>query len=162
MNTKKLILKIWMIGIFMFFASFVVNAQVPQSNQSAVKADFEDEEIEKFVEVNTVVIEVQKKAQDEAMVIIEENDLDLQRFNEIVAIQQGKSEEEATPEELASFNQAAQEIMKNNQETQAEIIELLDENEVDQKTYQQMMMAYQQDEEFRAKVDKIVQEKSKG
>ncbi|PTB96533.1 hypothetical protein C9994_07020, partial [Marivirga lumbricoides] len=77
MNTKKLILKIWMIGTLMFFASFVVNAQVPQNNQSAVKADFKDEEIEKFVEVNTVVIEVQKKAQDEAMVIIKENDLDL-------------------------------------------------------------------------------------
>lgn len=162
MITKKLFSKGGAIASLLFFASFTLLAQIPQSQQKAVKTDFEEEEIEKFVEVNSVVIAAQKEAQDEAMAIIDDNNLDFKRFNEIVAIQQGKSEEEASPEELASFNTAAQAIMKNNQETQSEIIQILDENEVDQKTYQQMMIAYQQDENFRAKVDKIVQERDNG
>lgn len=163
MVTRKEILNRLFSTAFLMFLSVTLFAQLPQgAQQQEVRTDFEQEEIEKFVDANAEVVKVQQKAEQDAMKIIEEKDLEVNRFNELVAIQQGQSDEEASPEELAAFNEAAQEIMQNNQKTQTEMVKVLEANGVDEKTYQEIMIAYQQDEEFRAKVDKVVQEKSKG
>ncbi|WP_340152162.1 DUF4168 domain-containing protein [uncultured Marivirga sp.] len=135
--------------------------QMPMPQQE-VSTDFSDQEIETFVEANLDVTKVQQAAEKEAMGIIKENDLELERFNEIVAIQQGQSDEEASPEEMKAFNAAAQEIMANNQETQSKMVSALEKHDISQEKYQQIMMAYQQDEDFRKKVDTVVQAKSKG
>ncbi len=160
---KKNLTKLLSTALFLMCSSMLL-AQMPpvQGQQQEVKTDFDEEEIENFVEANLEVTKVQQKAEQEAMQIISENDLDVERFNEIVAIQQGQSEEEVTTEELAAFNAAAQKIMANNQKTQQEMMKVLNDNGVSEENYQQIMMAYQQDEEFRAKVDAVVQEKSKG
>ncbi len=162
-SLKKNLTKFLSTALFLMCSSMLL-AQVPpvQGQQQEVKTDFDDKEIEKFVEANLEVTKVQQKAEQEAMQIISENELEVERFNEIVAIQQGQSDEEATEKELAAFNAAAQKIMANNQKTQQEMIKVLTDNGVSEKKYQEIMMAYQQDEEFRAKVDAVVQEKSKG
>lgn len=165
MKTTKMknVTKLFSTALFLM-CSFGLFAQLPpvEGQQQEVRTDFDDKEIEKFVDANLEVTKVQQKAEQEAMEIISENDLEVDRFNEIVAIQQGQSDEEATEEELAAFNAAAQKIMANNQKTQAEMTEVLTEKGVSEEEYQQIMMAYQQDEEFRAKVDAVVQKKSKG
>lgn len=162
-TTKKNLTKLFSTALFVM-CSLSLFAQMPpvQGQQQEVRTDFDEEEIEKFVEANLEVTKVQQKAEQQAMEIISENDLEVDRFNEIVAIQQGQSDEEATEEELAAFNAAAQKIMANNQKTQEEMTKVLNENGVSEEKYQQIMMAYQQDEEFRAKVDAKVQEKSNG
>lgn len=155
--------RIFATAIMSLFAVVVfAQQQMPMPQQQEVSTDFSDEEIETFVEANLDVTKVQQEAEKKAMGIIEENDLELERFNEIVAIQQGQSDEEASPEEMEAFNAAAQEIMANNQETQSKMIAALDKHDISQEKYQQIMMAYQQDEEFRKKVDTVVQAKSNG
>lgn len=150
-------------AIMSLFAVVVfAQQQMPMPQQQEVSTDYSDEEIETFVEANLDVTKVQQEAEKKAMGIIEENDLELERFNEIVAIQQGQSDEEASPEEMEAFNAAAQEIMANNQKTQSKMIAALDKHDISQEKYQQIMMAYQKDEEFRKKVDTIVQAKSQG
>jgi hypothetical protein len=146
----------------MFVAVVFAQQQMPMPQQQEVSTDYSNEEIETFVEANLEVTKVQQEAEKKAMGIIEENDLELDRFNEIVAIQQGQSDEEASPEEMEAFNAAAQEIMANNQKTQSKMIAALDKYDISQEKYQQIMMAYQQDEEFRKKVDTVVQAKSNG
>jgi hypothetical protein len=155
--------RIFATAIMSLFAVVVfAQQQMPMPQQQEVSTDFSEEEIETFVEANLDVTKVQQEAEKKAMGIIEENDLELERFNEIVAIQQGQSDEEASPEEMEAFNAAAQEIMANNQETQSKMIAALDKHDISQEKYQQIMMAYQQDEEFRKKVDTVVQAKSNG
>ena len=147
----------------MFAVGVFAQQQMPMpQQQQEVSTDFSDEEIETFVESNLDVSKVQQESQKKAMGIIEKNDMELERFNEIVAIQQGQSDEEASPEELKKFNAAAQEIMANNQKTKAKMQEILGQHDIDEHKYQQIMMAYQQDEDFREKVNSVVQEKSKG
>ena len=115
--------RIFATAIMSLFAVVVfAQQQMPMPQQQEVSTDFSDEEIETFVEANLDVTKVQQEAEKKAMGIIEENDLELERFNEIVAIQQGQSDEEASPEEMEAFNAAAQEIMANNQETQSKMI----------------------------------------
>jgi hypothetical protein len=134
---------------------------MPQQQQE-VTTDYSSDEIETFVEANLEVTKVQQEAEKTAMGIIEENDLQLDRFNEIVAIQQGQSDEEVSPEEMQAFNAAAQKIMANNKETQSKMVAALENYNISQEKYQKIMMAYQQDEEFRMKVDSVVQSKSNG
>lgn len=156
--------RIFATAIMSMFAVVVFAQQqmpMPQQQQE-VSTDYSDEEIETFVEANLDVTKVQQEAEKKAMGIIEENDMELERFNEIVAIQQGQSDEEASPEEMEAFNAAAQEIMANNQKTQAKMKEVLGKHDIDEQKYQQIMMAYQQDEEFRKKVDVVAQAKSNG
>ena len=147
----------------MFAVGVFAQQQMPMpQQQQEVSTDFSDEEIETFVEANLDVSKVQQESQKKAMGIIEKNDMELERFNEIVAIQQGQSDEEASPEELKKFNAAAQEIMANNQKTKAKMQEILGQHDIDEQKYQQITIAYQQDEDFREKVNSVVQEKSKG
>lgn len=147
----------------MFAVVVFAQQQMPmQQQQQEVSTDYSEDEIETFVEANLDVTKVQQEAQKKSMAIIEKNDLDLDRFNEIVAIQQGQSEEEASSEEMKAFNAAAQEIMTNNQKTQSKMVAALENHDISQEKYQKIMMAYQQDEEFRQKVDSVVQSKSNG
>ncbi len=146
----------------MFAVVVFAQQQMPMQQQQEVSTDYSEDEIETFVEANLDVTKVQQEAQKKSMAIIEKNDLDLDRFNEIVAIQQGQSEEEASAEEMKAFNAAAQEIMTNNQKTQSKMVAALENHDISQEKYQKIMMAYQQDEEFRQKVDSVVQSKSNG
>lgn len=146
----------------MFAVVVFAQQQMPMQQQQEVSTDYSEDEIETFVEANLDVTKVQQEAQKKSMAIIEKNDLDLDRFNEIVAIQQGQSEEEASAEEMKAFNAAAQEIMTNNKKTQSKMVAALENHDISQEKYQKIMMAYQQDEEFRQKVDSVVQSKSNG
>lgn len=150
-------------AILSLFATVVFAQQpLPQQPQQEVKTDYSDDEIETFVDANLEITKVQQKAKQEAVGIIKDNNLELDRFNEIVAIQQGKSDEEASAEELENFNAAAQKLMANNKKTQSKMMAALDNHGMSQQDYQQIMMAYQQDEDFRKKIDGLVQKKSKG
>ncbi|SMG50713.1 protein of unknown function [Marivirga sericea] len=158
-------MRVFATAILLIFATAVFAQQqmpMPRQQKQEVSTDFSQDEIETFVEANLDVTKVQQEAQKKSMAIIEKNDLDLERFNEIVAIQQGQSEEEASEEEMKAFNAAAQEIMASNQKTQSDMIAALEKHEMSQEKYQKIMMAYQQDEEFRKKVDTVVQARSNG
>jgi flagellar biosynthesis/type III secretory pathway chaperone len=165
-KTKKMTtMKIFATAILSLFATLAIAQQqkmpMPQQQQE-VSTDYSNDEIETFVEANLDVTKVQQNAQKKAMTIIEKNNLEIDRFNEIVAIQQGQSDEEASPEEMQAFNAAAQKIMANNKETQSKMVAVLKNYDISQEKYQKIMMAYQQDEEFRMKVDTVVQSKSNG
>lgn len=155
-------MRVFATAILSIFATVGFAQQQMPMQQQEVTTDFSEEEINTFVEANLDVTKVQQEAQKEAMGIIEENDLAIDRFNEIVAIQQGQSEEEASPKEMEAFNTAAQEIMANNKETQSKMVEALEQHDISQERYQKIMIAYQKDEEFRNKVDTVVESKSKG
>ncbi|HET8861057.1 DUF4168 domain-containing protein [Marivirga sp.] len=90
--------------------------------QQKVATNYSDEDNQTFVRANLDITKVQQEAEKEVTKIIEDNGLKVDRFNDIVAIQQGKSDEEASPEELKSFNAAAQKIMTTNQQTQMKMV----------------------------------------
>ncbi len=154
--------RIFATAIMSMFAVVLFAQQQMPMQQKEVSTDYSDDEIETFVEANLDVTKVQQESQKKVMGIIEENDMNLERFNEIVAIQQGQSDKEVEPEELENFNAAAQEVMAHNQETQSKMVAALKNHDISQEKYQNIMMAYQQDENFRKKVDSVVQAKANG
>lgn len=164
-NLKGAIKKsvIFSFAIAMFF-TFEAVAQVPmqqeqQPQQQQVQEDFSDEELGQFVEVYIQAAEIQQKNEAQMVQAIEEEDLDINRFNEILMArqnQQNAEEIDATAEEMASFNSAAEKIMTVQQEAQAEIEELI-ESEMGSQKYQQIVMAYQQSPEVQQKVNQMLE-----
>lgn len=151
---------IFSFAIAMFF-TFEAVAQVPmqQEQQQPVQEDFSDEELEQFVDVYIQAAEIQQKNESQMIQAIEEEDMDINRFNEILMArqnQQNVEEIDATAEEMASFNSAAEKIMSVQQEAQAEIEQLI-ESEMGSQKYQQIVMAYQQSPEVQQKVNQMLE-----
>ena len=147
-----------------FFFSINAMAQVPMQEgqqQQEVNTDFSDEELEDFVAVYVKASEIQQENETAMMQAIEEEDLELQRFNEILTARQNQEsvqDIDATVEELAAFNKAAEKIMQVQQEAQTEINKLI-EDEIGAEKYQQIAIAYQQSPEIQQKVNEMLQEK---
>lgn len=150
--------------LFVLFFSAGVMAQVPMQGdqqQQQVNTDFSEEELEDFVDVYVKASEIQQENETVMMQAIEEEDLELERFNEILTARQNQAsvqDIDATPEELASFNKAAEKIMEVQQEAQTEINELIEE-EIGAEKYQQIAMAYQQSPEVQQKINEKLQQK---
>lgn len=145
--------------VVLSFLSGNLLAQIPTTGEpQTIKTDFSDEAIEKYVEVMQEALPIQQEAEKNAVEIIEANDLTLQRFNTILAVQQNRSDAEVSAEELSAFNTAAQEIMKKNANVQEKILGILNENDLAPEKYRNMLVAYERDDEFRKKVDAFVLE----
>jgi hypothetical protein len=130
-----------------------------QMPQPELREDFSDNELENFVKTNATVTEVYAESEKKMISTIEEEGLSVDRFNELIAQQQDPEKEvDATQQELVALNNAAQTIMKERQAIQSEVTEVITENGLDVKTYQEIMFAYQKSPKIKEKIDKMVQE----
>lgn len=144
--------------LMMIFSCTLSTAFAQQAQQ--VREDFTDDELEAFVDANEKVIEIQQESQEKIKEAIEEEGLTIEKFNEIVESQRNPNiEVNATQQELVSFNNAAQVIIKENQETQTEIISSIEDEGIDITTYQEIMIAYQQVPKVKEKVNKLLEDR---
>lgn len=128
----------------------------PQGQE--VREDFSNDELQKFVSAATKAQEVQEARQQEMISAIEEEDLDVNRFNEIMAVKQGKSQEtDVSDEEMQSFDAAAQKVMEHQRIMQTEIAEAIEEEGITMDTYQQIFLAYQQSPKIQKKITKLLE-----
>lgn len=146
----------------LFFTFGAMAQQLPmQHQQQQLKTDFEQEELEEFVAVYLKATEIQQGNEAVMLQAIEEEELNPQRFNEILTAQQQQQSAgdiDATAEEMAAFNNAAEKIMEIQQEAQVEIQQLI-ESEMGGEKYQQIAMAYQQSPELQQKVNELLKSK---
>lgn len=134
----------------------------PQQEPQATTTNFSNEDLEKFVDVYVQVVEIQQENEAVMMKAIEEEKLDINRFNEILQSQQQKksaTEINATAEEMASFNNAAQKIMEVQKEANTEMQQVI-EKDLGLETYEQIVMAYQQDPEVQQRVNELLEAKT--
>ncbi|PTB96532.1 hypothetical protein C9994_07015 [Marivirga lumbricoides] len=161
MRTLKQYLATLLTLAAILFCTGPLMAQIPTTGDpQTIKTDYSDEAITKYVEVMEEVLPIQQKAEKNAIEIIEANDLTLDRFNQILAVQQNQSDAEVSSEELASFNTAAQEIMKKNASVQEQVLQILKNEGLSPEKYRNMLVAYERDEEFQKKVDAFVLEET--
>lgn len=158
---KTIILTFALALLFTFGAFAQVPMQQGPQQQQQVQTDFDRQELEKFVNVYIKSSEIQQENESVMIQAIEDEDLEINRFNEILTVRQNQQSAEdinATAEEMAAFNNAAEKIMKVQQEAQAEIEQLI-ESEIGGEKYQQIAMAYQQSPEVQEKVNEILEGK---
>ncbi|MEQ8474427.1 MAG: DUF4168 domain-containing protein [Marinoscillum sp.] len=149
------------INIWAFSLVFVLcGTQVMSQETQQADQDFSDDEYDQFVKINVEIIPVQQEAQGEMMEAITGEGMEVDRFQELAqAQQQGKLADTAEgTDELAKFNKAGQKVMQTQKDVQLEIQKAINENGMSVQQFQQFSMAYQQDPEVKARVDKLIAE----
>lgn len=145
-------------------AAATLQAQTPQPQmqmQQQAPSNFSEEDYQQFIALNLEIMPIQQEAQGSMMEAISASGLEMQRFQELAQAQQQGTIEEAgkSAEEIAKFNKAGEKVMTLQQQMQQEIQASINESDMGMQKFQQMSMAYQQDEEVRSKIDSMMQEK---
>lgn len=134
---------------------------VPASAQEMpAKTNFTDEELEKFIEINKQVIQMEQQSQQKIVTAIQDEGITVERFNQIAQKRQNPNMElNASEEEMTAFNNAAQVVMQQQQQMQRQVMGMIQKTDgIDVQTFQQIMMAYQQDEEVQQQIDEMLKE----
>lgn len=129
------------------------------TTQSAIgiREDFSDVELRSFVKANEKVSAIQQQAEQKMIKAIEDEGLSVERFHEILEQQRDPSRTTETPvDELASFNNAAQVILDENERIEKQMTASIEDEGIDIETYKQIMLAYQQSPAIKTKVNKMV------
>ena len=127
---------------------------VPSTN---IREDFSDDELQSFVKANEKVMTIQTEAEQKMIKAIEDEGLTLDRFNAILEEQRDPQRGiETSPDELKSFNNAAQVILDENAKVEQRMVSTIEEEGIDIETYKQIMLAYQQSAAIQTKVNKMV------
>ncbi|MDN3668602.1 DUF4168 domain-containing protein [Echinicola jeungdonensis] len=147
--------------ISLFSVLMICMVGLPVMAQQAsleVNEDFTDEEYQKFVKINTEIIPVQQEVQGKMMKVIQEEGLDIKRFQELAQAQQtgGLKDASSNAEELAKFNKAGQRVMKMQKEVQTLVQEVITNNELSLQKFQEISLAYNQSDKVRKKIDDLI------
>lgn len=122
------------------------------------KVDVSDDELEKFVNVYKVVQTENQELQQGMVEMIEEEGMDVERFNEIhSASSSPEGEVDASSEELATHQKVVNKIEKKQSEFQDRVTELIEEEGLTLDRYQEVFQALQADQELQKKFSEMMQ-----
>lgn len=150
----------------LFFASIVflasatsAIAQEPAEQPSLqAREDFSDNELKSFVKASRKITSIQMETEQKMVQAIENEGLTVDRFHQILEHQRNpdSSATETSPNELKSFNNAAQVIIQENKKVEEQMNASIEEEGIDVQTYNQIMVAYQQNAGIQRRVDQMI------
>lgn len=130
--------------------------QEPSPSQPG-PANFSEEDLKKFVEVNRKVKEIEHVSEDKMIEAIKAENLEVKKFNELLKAQQNNAlkETDSPAEELAAFNEAVRQVQSIQQDMSVEIT-LYVEQELGLELYTSIMYAYQNSPKVRDRINSIL------
>ena len=144
-----------------FLLSIILLSSVSLIAQTDSK-EVSDSELANFAEVFQEIQGISKESQDKMVKAIEDEGLDLQRYNAIGEAQRSGDEEvEVTEEEIEKLQAINSQLTKINSETSETIDKKLSANNLTFERYQEILQSIQQDEELKIKLRDKLQEKLK-
>lgn len=148
--------------LLIVLSSSVVYGQAPVQTQTPqVKEDFNEQELDRFLNANQKITAIQTEAQGEMVKIIEKEGMSVDKFNAIAEAQQKQDSTAAKqdPKDLAVFQKAAEQINGMQQGLEGKMTKAVEEEGLKVETYLQIAQAYQQSEKVRGILDKKMKEK---
>ncbi len=154
MFTKKAFFKkFFILSVFIFAASGIMAQMAPPTQE--LPSDYSDKELEKFANAVTQVMTIQEEGQMHMMSVIEENDITVDRFNEMLmqGQQQWPENIDATEEEMLAFNNSMNEVQILQMQMQEQMMEAITEEGLNVEQYQNIMQSYEVNPEIKERVD---------
>ena len=152
-NGKKLNIVLAIVVVFSMVATPVVAQQFQAPQQSQPPSNYSEAEIDKFVSTVGKVIPVQREGEAKMVQKIEENGMALDKFNEVATQVQTGSAENVDPAEYEQFQKISTELNEVQVKIQEDVTEVIEKEGMDPNDYQQMIAAYQSDQELRKTID---------
>jgi hypothetical protein len=136
----------------------LIQAQMMQQQQE-VDTNVSDDELKNFASALQKVQIVQKASQEKMIKALEDEDITVERYNEIYTAQQDPEQEvKANKEEMANFNSASEKIEEIQTKTNTKIQKEIKEDGLTVKRYQEIMTVMQQDQELQMKLQQYLAE----
>jgi hypothetical protein len=148
--------------LLLFIASLLSYESMAQQEyghnpQLEVREDFSDQELEQFIEANKNAIVVQQGAEQKMIQAIQDEGLDINTFNEILTSKQNPNyESQASPEDHNKFDHAVEEVVKIQEEMMTEMESAIEEAGITIETYEEILIAYQQNPKVQEKVNELL------
>lgn len=137
----------------------MVFAQVPQQMQQQPVTEVSDDEMEQFALAFVEIQNIEQKVQPEMVQAVEEEGIEVQRFNEIMNAQQDPNQElNASEDELKKFAAANREIEEIQSRAQREMMGKISEAGLTVERYQEIMVAVRNNPELQLKLQNSLQD----
>ncbi len=134
-----------------------VTAQSTTMPQQQEKIEVSDAELEKFADVFQKMRMMNQQVQQEMMAVVTNEDLELQRFNEIHQAEMDPNKDiETTTEEDKKYKAVVAEIEVIQPKYQKKMQEVITESDLDMERYQQLAMALRSDVELQQRLQEIL------
>ncbi|MGA8854679.1 MAG: DUF4168 domain-containing protein [Christiangramia sp.] len=134
-----------------------VTAQSTTTPQQQEQIEVSDAELSQFAEVFQKMRMMNQEAQKDMMAVVQDEDFELQRFNEIhQAKMDPKKEIETTPEEDKKYKAVVTELEEMQPEFQKKMQEVITESDLSMERYQQLAMALRSDAELQQRLQEIL------
>ncbi|WP_162055296.1 DUF4168 domain-containing protein [Pontibacter pamirensis] len=126
--------------------------------QQGAQQNFSDADLKQFADASSRLMLVQQEGEKTMLGILQEENLSIDKFNEMAQAhqQQKLTEVDATAEEMAAFNKAAQRMMEMQPEMQKEVETAIQKDGMTLEKYEQIMMAYRQDPALQERVNQMM------
>ncbi len=148
------------VGLLSFSETALAQATppIPQTGQQEAKSNFTDAELNQFIEANKRLMVIQQEGEKVMLNILQEEKIDIEKFNAMAMAQQQQKELAATAEEKAAFKKAVDRMMvlQPDMQKKAEAAILKDGMKIE--IYEQIMRAYQQNPAVQEKINKLMTE----
>jgi len=132
------------------------HAQSLPDNQE--KIEVTNAEMTEFAEVFQKIRMVNQEAQQQMIKVVEEQDLDAERFNEIhQATMDPNKEVQATEDESKKYNVIVAELEEMQPKFKDRMEQLIEESTLSPQRYQEMVMALQTNPDLQKRFQKILQ-----
>lgn len=158
----KKCLTVSVLGAFLLTLSVATNANAqsttPQqpTQQQAVKTDYPDSQLKLFLDVNQKLQPLQQSTQQNIIKSIESSGLTVDKFRTIAQSKQTGTNEKISAADSTAFNKAAEDIMKEKNKADSQMVTVIKKEGMDLETFQGIAMAYQQSPEFQQKINKMI------
>lgn len=128
--------------------------------QQETDQNFSDNELKQFAHAAGKVVVIQQETEQKMIKVIEEENLEVQKFNEILEAQQNQptADIDVSEEDLQKFDKVAGKIVEIQTEVQGEMMKAIEEEGLAPEKYEQILLAYQSNPEVRDKVNAMFQE----
>ncbi|SFG63138.1 DUF4168 domain-containing protein [Pontibacter chinhatensis] len=137
-----------------------VQTPQPEIGQQA-PTTFSDQDLQQFADASARLIAVHQEGEQTMMNILQEEKLSVEKFNEMAKAHQEQklTEVQATPEEMAAFDKAAKRMVEMQPAFQKDLEEAIQQDGMTLEKFEQIMLAYRQDQSVQQRVDLLMQEK---
>ena len=159
-KNRNFVLKIFssLMIMSLFLISSQVDAQQLPAQQAPQLPEYSDEELTAFVNVVQKVIPLQQESQMKMIGEIEEENLTVDEFNNILQAHSTGENVDASEEKLESFNNAMMGIQGIQMEYEVIIINTIEEEGMSPAKYEEIIANYQNSPELQMRVNAIMED----
>ncbi|WP_461533869.1 DUF4168 domain-containing protein [Sinomicrobium sp.] len=143
----------------MALAQTAPQPQQPQQPQQQ-KVEVSDDELGKIANAFEGIVDINNKAQQEMVKVVEESGFEIDRFNELFEASQDRAKEaDASEEEKEKFGVAMNKMQEMQSGFQKEMEEIIKKEGITLDRYQQVAMALQTDTALQQRLQSILEKK---